>query len=137
MALDIDVLERSFARVKPRADQFAADFYADLFARNPQTQALFTGTDMTEQRKKLMDSLVLVIENLENPDVLTGALRRLGQRHTGYGVVPDHYGLVGASLLATFEKHLGPEWTPGVRQAWVDAYGAVTQIMLDGAPAAA
>lgn len=138
MALDVDLLERSFARVKPRAGEFAEDFYADLFARNPQARDLFVGTDMAEQRKKLMDSLVLVIENLENPEVLTGALKRLGERHTGYGVQPEHYGLVGGSLLATFEKHLGAEWTPPVRQAWVDAYGAITGIMLDGAgPAAA
>lgn len=133
MALDIDLLERSFARVKPRAGQFAEDFYADLFAKNPQAQSLFAGTDMAEQRKKLMDSLVLVIENLDNPDTLAGALRRLGQRHTQYGVQPEHYGLVGGSLLATFEKHLGAEWTPPVRQAWVDAYGAISAIMLDGA----
>lgn len=133
MALDVDLLERTFARVKPRAGEFASDFYADLFARSPQAQALFDGVDMAEQRKKLMDSLVLVIENLENPEVLTGALRRLGQRHEQYGVQPEHYALVGGSLLATFEKHLGAEWTPPVRQAWVDAYGAVSGIMLDGA----
>jgi nitric oxide dioxygenase len=138
MALDVDLLERSFARVKPRAAEFAEDFYADLFARSPQARALFAGTDMSEQRKKLMDSLVLVMENLENPDVLTGALRKLGQRHTQYGVQPEHYGLVGSSLLATFEKHLGTEWTPPVRQAWTDAYGAISGIMLGGAqPAAA
>lgn len=136
MALDVDLLERSFARVKPRAGEFAEDFYADLFARNPQARALFADTDMAEQRKKLMDSLVLVIENLENPEILTGALKRLGERHTAYGVQPEHYGLVGGSLLATFEKHLGAEWTPPVRQAWVDAYGAITGIMLDGAGSA-
>ncbi len=137
MALDVDLLERSFARVKPSAGAFAEDFYADLFARSPQVRPLFANTNMAEQRKKLMDSLVLVMENLENPDVLAGALRKLGQRHAGYGVHPEHYGLVGASLLATFEKHLGPEWTPAVRQAWTDAYGAIAAIMQDGAQAAA
>jgi nitric oxide dioxygenase len=135
MPLDIDVLERSFARVKPRAGEFASDFYDDLFARNPQARALFAGTDMAEQRKKLMDSLVLVIENLENPDVLTDALRRLGGRHAAYGVRDEHYGMVAGALLATFEAHLGPEWTPEVKGAWVDAYGAISGIMRAGASA--
>lgn len=135
MALDVDLLERSFARVKPRADEFAAAFYDDLFSRAPGTRALFTGVDMEEQRKKLMDSLVLVIENLENPDVLTGALRRLGQRHSGYGVRPEDYASVGAALLATFERQLGAEWTPAVRQAWTDAYGVIAGIMQPAAAA--
>lgn len=137
MALNVDVLERSFARLKPRADEFAATFYADLFAREPGTRALFVGTDMAEQRKKLMDSLVLVIENLENPDVLTGALRRLGARHEGYGVQPEHYGMVGTSLLAALERHLGAQWTPEARQAWTDAYGAIASIMQTPSTAAA
>lgn len=135
MALDVAVLERSFARVKPRADRFAADFYDALFTAHPETRPLFADADMAEQRKKLMDSLVLVIENLENPDVLTDALRRLGGRHTAYGVRDEHYGMVAGALLATFEAHLGPEWTPEVKGAWVDAYGAISEIMRAGASA--
>ncbi len=138
MALDVAVLEQSFARVKPRATQFAADFYDELFARHPDTRPLFAGADMAEQRKKLMDSLVLVMENLENPDVLADALRRLGGRHARYGVRDEHYGMVATALLATFAKHLGPEWTPAVERAWVEAYGAIASIMRQApAPAAA
>ena len=135
MALDVAVLERSFARVKPRAGEFAADFYDALFTAHPETRPLFANADMAEQRKKLMDSLVLVIENLENPEVLTDALRRLGGRHAAYGVRDEHYGMVADALLATFAAHLGPEWTPEVKGAWVDAYDAVSGIMRTAAPA--
>ncbi|HET7228986.1 MAG TPA: globin family protein [Longimicrobium sp.] len=136
MPLNVAVLERSFARVKPKASQFAADFYEELFSRHPETRRLFAGTDMAEQRKKLMDSLVLVIENLDNPDVLTDALRRLGGRHAGYGVSDENYGMVATALLHTFARHLGAEWTPEVEAAWVEAYGVVSQIMQQGAVAA-
>ena len=30
-------------------------------------------------------------------------------------------------------KYLGDAWTPDVKQAWVDAYGAITELMLEGA----
>lgn len=137
MALNVPLLEQSFARVKPRAAQFAADFYDELFARNPQVRPMFADADMAEQRKKLMDSLVLVIENLENPGVLTEALRRLGGRHAGYGVRDEHYGMVATALLHTFGRHLGAEWTPEVKAAWVDAYGVVSALMREGAGGAA
>lgn len=133
MSLNIELLEDSFARIRPNADRFAADFYARLFAYHPGTRQLFAGADMAEQRKKLMDSLVLVIENLDNPGVLTGALQRLGARHSGYGVAEGHYAMVGGALLDTFSDHLGSEWTPEVKQAWTDAYAAISDIMAAGA----
>ena len=40
---------------------------------------------------------------------------------------------MGSALLTTFEQYLGDKWTPDVKQAWVDAYGAISQIMLNGA----
>lgn len=137
MSLNVAVLEQSFARVRPKADQFAADFYERLFTAYPGVRPLFAGTDMQAQQRKLMDSLVLVVENLENGDVLASSLRRLGAKHAGWNVLPEHYNAVGAMLLATFEQHLGPQWTPEVRQAWVDAYGAITSLMIPAAPAGA
>jgi hemoglobin-like flavoprotein len=40
---------------------------------------------------------------------------------------------VGAALLDTFALHLGEAWTPEVKEAWVEAYGAISSLMLEGA----
>lgn len=132
MSLNVSLLEQSFARVRPNATAFGADFYDTLFAAEPAARAMFAGTDMKTQQKKLMDSIVLVIENLENGDVLANALRGLGARHVKFGVRAEHFPLVGAALLQTFAKHLGPHWTPEVNRAWADAYGAISALMTEG-----
>ena len=131
--LQVELLESSFEAVKPQADEFVNDFYSNLFTMYPEAKPLFANSDMKEQKKKLLASLVLVVENLKNPNVLGNSLRGLGARHVKYGALPEHYPLVGTSLLTTFEQHLKEKWTPEVKQAWVDAYGAITEIMLDGA----
>lgn len=133
MSLQVEVLEESFEAIKPNADGFVASFYENLFTVNPETRPLFDTTDMEAQKKKLLSSLVLVVENLRKPDALEGALRGLGARHIKYGALPEHYPIVGGALLATFEQYLQEKWTPNVKQAWVDAYGAISEIMLDGA----
>ena len=133
MSLQVELLEASFEKVKPQADEFVSSFYDNLFTMYPDAKPLFTHSDMAEQKKKLLASLVLVVENLRNPDALGGSLRGLGARHVKYGALPEHYPLVGNSLLTTFEQYLKEEWTAEVKQAWVDAYGAITEIMLDGA----
>jgi hemoglobin-like flavoprotein len=133
MSLNVEVLERSFAQIKPRSTEFAASFYNNLFIDYPQAQPLFANTNMAEQQQHLMSSLVLVIDSLRKPEVLTDALKKLGARHVNYGTIGEHYPIVGATLLKTFESYLGADWTPEVKQAWTDAYEAIASIMLEGA----
>lgn len=133
MTLPIEVLETSFEEIAPRGEAFVAAFYERLFAEFPQTRAFFTTTDMKEQKKKLLGALLLVIQNLRKPEALAPALQGLGQRHTAYGVRPEHYPVVGAVLLATFADFLGECWTPERRDAWTQAYQAVSALMLQGA----
>ena len=108
-------------------------FYERLFTLFPQVRAFFASTDMFEQRKKLLGALALVIQNLRKPEVLTSALKGLGQRHVAYGVRPEHYPTVGAVLLETFADFLGERWTQEYHDAWAQAYEAVSAIMLEGA----
>ena len=88
---------------------------------------------MAKQKKQLLSALVFVVENLRNPEAIIKALKGMGARHVKYGALPEHYPLVGNSLLKTFGQYLGSDWTDGTKQAWVDAYGLITNVMLDGA----
>ena len=133
MALNIDQLEQSFARVRGQDSEFTAKFYRTLFTDYPEVQALFHHTSMTTQGEKLFASLVLVVENLQNPEVLSHSLKGLGTRHIKYGVLPQHYPMVGDALLKTFGQLLGSAWTVDLQQAWADAYQAVATLMLEGA----
>jgi hemoglobin-like flavoprotein len=133
MSLNVELLEQSFDLVKGRGDEFTAQFYATLFSEYPTVKPLFDSTHMEEQGKKLFASLVFVVDALRKPELLESALKGLGTRHVMYGVLPQHYPMVGSSLLKTFEAVLETDWTLGVKQAWVDAYGGVTQLMLEGA----
>ncbi|AFY39170.1 globin [[Leptolyngbya] sp. PCC 7376] len=131
--LQVELLESSFEQVKPKANEFASSFYENLFTDYPAAKPLFENTDVKEQSKKLLASLVFVVENLKNPEALTDALKGLGARHVKYGALPEHYPLVGNTLLKTFEQFLGDAWTEPVKGAWVNAYGVITEVMLDGA----
>ncbi|MBE9128650.1 MULTISPECIES: globin family protein [unclassified Coleofasciculus] len=133
MPLQVEVLEQSFEQIKLQANDFVVSFYDNLFTAYPEAKPLFANTNMANQQKMLLNSLVLVVDNLRKPDVLSDALKGLGARHVKYGTLPAHYPLVGNALLKTFGDYLGESWTPEVKQAWVDGYGAITTLMLEGA----
>jgi peroxiredoxin/hemoglobin-like flavoprotein len=132
MSLNIELLESSFSIVKEHATEFTETFYTNLFTDYPEVKPLFTNSHMEEQGKKLFSSLVLTINSLRKPDFLAETLRGLGTRHIKYGVLPQHYPMVGNSLLKSLESSLEHAWTNDVKQAWLEAYTAVTQLMLEG-----
>jgi hemoglobin-like flavoprotein len=133
MSLNIELLEQSFETVKAHNAEFSTNFYNTLFAEYPDVKPLFANANMKEQGDHLYKSLVFVVVNLRKPELLSDSLKGLGTRHVKYGTLPHHYPIVGSVLLKTFAQILGSVWTPEVRQAWVDAYGAVTKLMLEGA----
>ena len=133
MSLNVELLEQSFEKIKPRSEEFVASLYENLFAAHPEAKPLFAKTNMVEQRKHLLAALVLVVQNVRKPEVLGQALKTLGAKHVRYGTAPQHYPLVGQALLTTFEQYLQQDWTPEVKQAWTDAFGAITPLMLKGA----
>jgi hemoglobin-like flavoprotein len=132
----VDLVQSSFAKVAPIADAAAAMFYERLFELDPSLKPMFRG-DMSEQGKKLMDMLKMVVANLRNLDRLIPGVRALGERHSGYGVRDDHYETVGTALLDTLERGLGSFFTDDVRDAWAAAYTVLANTMKEAAAVAA
>jgi hemoglobin-like flavoprotein len=125
----VQLVQQSFSKVAPIADQAAVLFYGRLFEIAPQVKAMFPA-DMTEQRKKLMATLAVVVNGLSNLESVLPAASALAMRHVSYGAKAEHYPVVGAALLWTLEKGLGEDWTPAVADAWTAAYGTLSGFMI-------
>ncbi len=128
----IKLVQESFAKVAPIADQAAVMFYNRLFEVAPQVKAMFPA-DLTEQRKKLMAMLSVVVNGLSNLETILPAASALATRHVSYGAKAEHYPVVGGALLWTLEKGLGDGWTPEVAEAWTDAYDWLSGFMISEA----
>ncbi|MGK0250159.1 MAG: methyl-accepting chemotaxis protein [Oleispira sp.] len=127
---DVELLEESFAAIAPQGDALAARFYERLFEHYPSVIPLFSGSSVAEQQKKLLAALVLLVQNLHKPDVLSEYLKGLGARHGHYGVVAEHYPLVAENLLAVMEEFAGDLWTTQVKLAWANTIDTIATIML-------
>ena len=125
----IKLVQDSFAKVGPISEKAAELFYGRLFEIAPQVRAMFPD-DMTEQRKKLMATLAIVVQGLNNLDTILPAASALAKRHVSYGAEAAHYPVVGQALLWTLEQGLGPSWTPDVAAAWTGAYTTLSEFMI-------
>jgi nitric oxide dioxygenase len=127
----------SWRLVVPVAEIVAARFYEQLFARDPALRSLFAHADLTTQRRKLMQTLAVVVAGIENIDLLLPAVAELGRRHARYGVTDTHYDAVGEVLLRTLALALGDRFDRKTREAWAAAYGLLVDAMKRGAGAIA
>lgn len=126
------LVQESFMQVLAISDHAAELFYGRLFSRNPEYQALFNG-DMTEQGRKLMQHLNMVVRGLQKLEQIVPAVQTLGRKHVHYGVQPQDYDAVGQALIWTLEQGLGPSFTPEVRDAWMTAYTRLASTMIEAA----
>lgn len=126
------LVKTSFAKVAPIAPQAATLFYDRLFEIAPQVKPMFKG-DLTEQKKKLMAMLTVVVNGLDKLETILPAASMLAKKHVDYGVEATHYEPVGSALLWTLEKGLGAAWTRDVADAWVAAYTTLSGFMISEA----
>lgn len=123
------LIRETWEAVRPNADAAADLFYSRLFEIDPATRPLFARTSMAGQRKSLLQALDLVVENAAQVDRLAPVLAELGRRHVRYGVEDRHYDSVGAALLWTLARGLGPAFTEEARAAWTITYAVVSGTM--------
>ena len=77
-----------------RKQDAGVESYRRLFILAPELRGMFKA-DMSEQARKLMDTLAVAVSMLHDLPKLEAALRDLGTRHLEYGVKAEHYTTVG------------------------------------------
>ncbi len=126
------LIRRTLTEIEPIADKVTSYFYALLFVQHPDLRALFPAS-MDTQRDRLFRALLTSAKLVDDPDILTEYLSHLGRGHRKYGTLPEHYPAVGECLLAALTRYAPETWSEAAEAAWVRAYTAISQIMIDAA----
>jgi nitric oxide dioxygenase len=126
----VAIAQRSFERLRPDVEAFSRSFYARLFEIDPALEVLFPA-DLDSQRSKLVAMLDQMVGHLSDWDALLSESQALGVRHAGYGARPHHYVEVGSALIWALERHLGPDFTPEVRDSWREIYDLLFRAMTE------
>ena len=133
LVMDALLLKQSFEIIKPQQEAFADSFYRRLFVYYPETQKLFAHTEMKRQKSSLTATLATIVASVERGDNLMPTLQKLGERHQRYGVMPEHYPLVGGVLLETFKEYIGPSFSIDMQDAWSKAFEIISSLMIAAA----
>lgn len=127
-----EIVQSSYETISPHIEAIVRSFYDTLFSASPETARLFPA-DMDAQVRHMSTALAMLARNVHDIDSLTDPIRKLGARHTQYGVLPHHYALVRAALISTLARHRGSEWTRREQLAWESLIDRVASLMQEGA----
>lgn len=126
------LVQSTYQLIEPINDVMGELFYARLFEIQPGLAHVFPN-GMWEQGRKLMQMVAFAVKGLEQPEQVEPSLQDLGKRHAIYGVRPEHYKVIGESLLWALEQGLGNRFTSEVRDAWAMMYASIALTMMKAA----
>ena len=129
---DAVLIHHTLTEISPVADQATSYFYALLFIRHPELRDLFP-VAMDVQRDRLLRAILTAADRLDDPRSLAEYLGELGRGHRKYGTLPMHYPAVGEALMGALSRYATTIWDGETEAAWVRAYTAISQIMIDAA----
>lgn len=73
------------------------------------------------------------IQTVDDPERCDEHLRALGRDHRKFRVQPEHYDVVGVSLIESLRAFAGERWSVEYDQAWRDAYSEIAARMMQAA----
>src|SRR3989338_1269240 len=110
---------------------FSTKFYRRVF-EHENCKNLFEEVDMTSQGEKLVKILSVLLVAVQtkslNQDHIH-VLRKMGERHRGYGVSDDMYEIIGGCLLRTLSEVCADVWDDDAKVVWAKLFGVVSEQM--------
>lgn len=131
--------ERTIAVVKSTApvlqqngELLTRHFYERMFRENPEVAPLFNRSNQASgtQQRALAGAICAFAANVDQLEVLGAAVETIAQKHAALRILPEHYPIVGANLLASIREVLGEAATDEIIDAWAEAYGFLAHILI-------
>ncbi len=122
----------SFEALQDVAQPMVMLFYGRLFDLDPALRGMFKAP-MKEQAAKLVATLQVAVDGLDNLEALKPKLRELGKHHADLGVTVQHYALVEQALLWAITRALEGGCSAATREAWQKLLRTISGEMIAGA----
>lgn len=128
----ISVVKSTAPVLEKHGEELTRHFYERMFRKNPEVRPLFNTSNQAggTQQRALAGAICAFAANVDQLEVLGAAVERIAQKHAGLRILPEHYPIVGANLLASIREVLGEGATDEVIDAWAEAYGFLAGILI-------
>jgi nitric oxide dioxygenase len=128
----VKIIKSTAPVLEEHGETLTRHFYQRMFTQNPEVAPFFNPAHQSAgtQQKALAAAICAYAANIDNLEVLGGAVELIAQKHASLQIKPEHYPIVGANLLASIREVLGDAATDDIINAWAEAYGFLADILI-------
>lgn len=128
----IAIVKSTAPILQEHGETLTRHFYKRMFSHNPEVAPFFNPSNQSAgtQQKALAGAICAYAANIDNLEVLGGAVELIAQKHASLRILPQHYPIVGENLLASIREVLGEGVTDDIINAWAEAYGFLADILI-------
>jgi nitric oxide dioxygenase len=128
----VEIVKATAPVLEQHGEALTRHFYKRMFSHNPEVAPFFNPAHQAggTQQKALAAAICAYAANIDNLEVLGGAVELIAQKHASLRILPEHYPIVGANLLASIREVLGEAATEEIIGAWAEAYGFLADILI-------
>lgn len=130
------VLRLALDPLMPMPKKLVLEFFDGVFQLDPGLEQQYR-PKLDEMAGQFAVALSGGIVHLIDDGNVSDAIRQLGVKLRGWGVIEHDYDTFGRALTALFEKRLGADFTPEGRAAWEEAWDLLATEMQKAAIVAA
>ncbi|WP_100374151.1 NO-inducible flavohemoprotein [Bacillus sp. FJAT-45037] len=107
-------------------------FYQRLFEKHPELLNMFNHANQKKGRQQtaLANSILAAAVHIDQLESILPVVKQIGHKHRSLGVKPEHYPIVGETLLEAIKEVLGEAATDEILQAWGEAYGVIADVCI-------
>ncbi|SFV69909.1 Flavohemoprotein (Hemoglobin-like protein) (Flavohemoglobin) (Nitric oxide dioxygenase) [hydrothermal vent metagenome] len=116
--------------LKQHGEAITKEMYTIMFTNHPEVEALFADSE-PDQHKKLAAAVYAYAANIDQLDKLAKGIEKMVSAHVKTKVQPEHYPIVGASLLQAIKNVLGDAATTEIMDAWAEAYQFLAEVLIE------
>jgi len=125
-----DLVKVTTPLFKQHGEAIAIKMYKLLFKNYPQVKPLFVKAP-PNQAQILARTMITYCENIDNLSVLDGVFDTISRRHFSNKVQPEHFPMVGDSLLKAMKAVLKESVTDEILEAWQEAYEFLAKLLIE------
>ena len=128
-----DIIKATVPLLEAGGEALTTHFYKILLADHPEVRPLFNQAHQANgaQPRALANGVLMYARNIDRLENLGPLAVQIVNKHVALQILPEHYPVVGGSLLQAMREVLGPELaTDEVIAAWAAAYQQLADILI-------
>lgn len=128
----IEIIKSTVPVLQIHGKTITTAFYSMLFENHPELLNIFNHANQRQgkQQTALANAVIAAAANIDQLENILPVVKQIAEKHRALGVLPEHYPIVGETLLSAIQQVLGDAATPEIIGAWAKAYDVIADAFI-------